>query len=108
MWQAQTTGDLAISKATLLFHSKRLFDDGAILEMKLWWVSKPVAGSTHQLKYSLYYGREDEWLIGYGNERGKGDHRRHGGFEEPYLFTSPENLMADVLADVRRHRGDES
>lgn len=38
----------------------------------------------------------------YDNERGKGDHRHFGRREEPYLFTTPEALLADFDADVRR------
>lgn len=91
--------------ATLILHRKRQFDDGAISEMRLWLVPSPVRGSRHAFKYSLFYGRGGERLIGYDNEPGKGDHRHYGDREEPYLFTSPEQLMADFLADVRAARG---
>ena len=46
-----------MAAADLLFHSKRLFDDGAIAELKIWALPEPVLGSTHGLKYSLYYGQ---------------------------------------------------
>lgn len=75
--------------------------------MKLWRVPKPVVGSMHQLKYSLFYGTDGERLVGYDNERGKGDHRHIGDHEENYLFISPEKLIADFLGDVGRLRGDE-
>ncbi len=39
---------------------------------------------------------------GYDNERLKGDHRHMGAIEEPYAFTTPEKLLQDFLADVRR------
>ncbi len=45
-----------MAKAVLLLHRKRIYDDGGILEMKLWRVPAEVPGSEHQLKYSLYYG----------------------------------------------------
>jgi len=86
--------------ATLILHRKRHFNDGAISEMKLWLVPNPVRGSQHQFKYSLFYGREGNRLIGYDNEPGKGDHRHYGGREEPYEFTTPEQLIMDFLADV--------
>jgi hypothetical protein len=91
--------------ATLILHRKRQFDDGAISEMKLWLVASPVRGSQHPFKYSLFYGREGERLVGYDNEPGKGDHRHYGDREEPYLFTSPEQLLVDFIADVRTARG---
>jgi hypothetical protein len=87
-------------KATLIFHRKRIFDDGSISEIKLWRVPSPVRGSSHAFKYSMFYGRPGERWIGYDNEAGKGDHRHFGDEESDYAFTSPEHLMADFLADV--------
>ena len=93
-----------MAKATLILHRNRYFDDGAISEMKLWAVPGAVLGSDHRLKYSLYYGRNGERLVGYDNERGKGDHRHYQGREEPYIFTTPERLISDFLDDVRQLR----
>ena len=95
------------ARAALLFHSKRRYGDGAVLEMKIWRVPRSVAGSSHDLKYSLFYGKGGERLVGYDNEAGKGDHRHYGGREEAYLFSTPERLMDDFLADVARLRGGE-
>jgi len=93
-----------MAQATLIFHRKRVHDDGAVTEMKLWLVPHVVPGSNHTFKYSLYYGRPGRRLVGYDNEAGKGDHRHYDGREEPYRFTTPEQLMADFLADVRALR----
>jgi hypothetical protein len=57
------------------------------------------------LKYSLFYGRPGQRLIGYDNERGRGDHRHVEGKQQPYDFSTPEQLIEDFLADVRRLRG---
>jgi hypothetical protein len=92
-------------KAQLLFHERRLFDDGAIMEMKIWRVPKPVPPTTHGLKYSLFYGYPGRRLVGYDNERTKGDHRHLDERELPYRFVSVEQLMADFLTDVSRVRG---
>jgi len=93
-------------KATLILHRKRRYDDGAILELKLWQVpAAAVPGSAHLFKYSLFYGNGGQQLIGYDNEASKGDHRRHGDKEEAYGFTTFRQLLADFLADVRQHRG---
>jgi hypothetical protein len=43
-------------------------------------------------------------LIGYDNEAGKGDHRHYRDREEVYQFTTPEQLIADFLADVHALR----
>jgi hypothetical protein len=93
-----------MAPATLILHRKRRYDDGGIAEIKLWLVPTPVRGSSHAFKYSLFYGRDGQRLVGYDNEAGKGDHRHYGEREEPYAFASPEKLMADVLADVRALR----
>jgi len=63
-----------------------------------------VRGSTHSFRYSLFYGGEGERIVGYDNEPGKGDHRHYGSHEEPYSFTTPEQLIRDFLADVRATR----
>jgi hypothetical protein len=94
-----------MARARLLFHSKRIFDDGAIMELKLWRVPRPVVGSRHDLKYSLFYGREGERLVGYDNEAGNGDHRHRAGVEEPYIFLSLDQLVANFRADVEALRG---
>ena len=92
-------------KAVLAYYDKQVLPDGTVVELKIWEVPKPVAGSPHRLKYSLFYGREGKRLVGYDNERGKGDHRHVRGKEERYAFTSVERLIEDFLADVRRMRG---
>jgi hypothetical protein len=90
-------------KAVLAYHDKQVLPDGMIVEMKIWEVPEPVAGSSHLLKYS--YGREGERLVCYDNERGKGDHRHVAGKEELYSFTTVEKLIDDFKSDVRRVRG---
>ena len=91
-------------KAELLFRERIDFDDGAILESVVWKVPNPLAGSRHNFKYRLFYGYPGHRVIGYDNERGKGDHRHVGGNEESYLFDGPEKLIADFIADVTSAR----
>jgi len=93
-------------KATRIFYDRMDLPDGAIVEMIIWQVPKPVPGSVHGLKYSLFYGYPGERLVGYDNERGKGDHRHMDGIEQFYAFTTVEALIADFLADVKRLRGE--
>ena len=98
-------------KARLAFHDKQVLPDGSIVdgsivEMKIWEVPESVPGSRHRLKYSLFYGRPGQRLIGYDNERGRGDHRHVEGKQQSYTFSTPERLIEDFLADVRRLRGE--
>ena len=92
--------------ASRLFYDRMDFPDGAIVEMTIWQVPEPVQGSQHRLKYSLFYGRPGQRLVGYDNERGKGDHRHTPDGETPYRFTTPEKLIADFLVDVKDQRGE--
>jgi hypothetical protein len=95
-----------MGRASLVFHSKRYFEDGAVMELRIWSTPRQVAGSDHWLKYSLYYGESGIRLIGYDNEAGKGDHRHYGDRQEPYVFSGVDSLVADFLQDVRALRGD--
>jgi len=90
--------------AALLLRERFEFDDGAVVEMVIWSVPRPVVGSRHVFKYRLYYGRSGTRIVGYDNERPKGDHRHYRGREEPYRFTDVEKLVSDFLADVARER----
>jgi hypothetical protein len=63
-------------------------------------VPKPVPGSAHRFKYSLFYGYPGRRAVAYDNERGKGDHRHRDSVEEPYVFKSLDKLIADFEADV--------
>lgn len=92
-------------QTALVYHDKLIDVDGSIIEMKIWRVPLPVDGSHHLLKYSLYYGRGGERIVGYDNEAGKGDHRYLRAVEMPYPFTTVEQLMIDFSADVQRERG---
>jgi hypothetical protein len=93
-------------KATRAFYDRGEFPDGAIVEMTIWRVPEPVSGSAHAFKYSLFYGFQGKRLVGYDNERGKGDHRHIAGREARYAFSSVEQLVSDFLSDVRRMRGE--
>jgi hypothetical protein len=91
-----------MAKATLEYHDKALLPDGGIVEMTIWRLPATTAERPHGLKYSLYFGRNGQRIVGYDNEAGKGDHRHYGQREETYIFTTVEALVADFLADVER------
>lgn len=91
-----------MAPASLILDRKLLLDDGRIIQMR---VSRLPAASRewpHGLKYSLFFGRPGERIIGYDNEKGKGDHRHYRSREEPYRFSSLEQLIRDFEVDVER------
>ncbi len=45
-----------MAKATLIFRERRIDASGAIMEIKVWRVPSSVRRSTHEYKYSLFYG----------------------------------------------------
>ena len=89
-------------KARRIFYDKAPLSDGAIVEMVIWQLPAPSPERQHGLKYSLFYGRDGRRIVGYDNERGKGDHRHFEGCEEPVEFTSLEALYDAFQADMER------
>jgi len=94
-----------MAKAELIYRDKAIFADGSILEMTIWRLPSTSSERKHGLKYSLYFGREGKRVVGYDNERGKGDHRHYGNREEAYRFVDVETLVADFMADVLKEQG---
>ena len=94
--------------ATLILHDKQIDTLGNTVELKLWRVP-PDAERTHGIKYSLVYIAHGRRVVGYDNERGKGDHKHIDGIESSYQFIDPQQLKADFLADValwkEKHHG---
>lgn len=87
-------------QATELFRTKEVYGTG-VVEIVIWQVPEPVPPSEHPYKYRLVYVVEGKRIVGYDNERGKGDHKHLGDREEPYHFVSPQQLMADFMSDVK-------
>lgn len=96
--------DVIISNMTAkpLMRRRVVVASDAFAEVIIWSVPKPVLPSTHAFKYRLAYVVAGECVLRYDNERGKGDHRHLGPEDEPYLFTTPERLVADFEADITR------
>jgi hypothetical protein len=83
---------------------KLKFPEGTILEMVAWELDEPVPGSRHRYKYRFFFGGPGKRLIGYDNERGKGDHRHIGKTEEPYTFRGLDRVVLDFRDEVERWR----
>ena len=91
-------------KARLIIHHKESYDDGHIVEFTVWQLPEANAERPHGLKYSFFYGTDGMRLIGYDNERGKGDHRHYLDVEEAIQFHSLDQLMNDFMRDVANIR----
>jgi hypothetical protein len=89
----------------VLIHERVFFEDGFLIEIKVWRLPEPVPPSIHGLKYSLFYGRAGTRIVGYDNERSKGDHRHYKDRQSAYKFVSIEKLLADFKVDVEKARG---
>ena len=86
-------------KARLFRHEKYTDSFGNMAEIKIWIV--PV--SVHHpdgVKYSLVYVVNGTRVIGFDNERGKGDHFHLDAYESPYAFSSVGKLLKDFLLAV--------
>lgn len=87
------------TKAALLYREKRVHA-GGIIEMVVWRVHDSIPPSEHRFKYRLVYVRDGKRMVGYDNERGKGDHRHIGKTEMPYTFVDETQLLEDFWQDV--------
>ena len=94
-------------KATPIQRIKRLHDAG-IVEINIWRVPAPVAPCEHHYKYRLVYVVNNVRVVGYDNERGKGDHRHLGSIESPYQFVNISTFLVDFWHDVERDRDHET
>lgn len=89
-------------KAANLVATRIVYSESAFADLVLWRLAEPVAGSAHPFKYRLAYVVRGECVLRYDNEVGKGDHRHVGGKEHGYVFTTPEQLIADFQRDIER------
>ena len=90
-------------KAELLYHEKKYYDDGSLMEVKIWQVPQSPT-KPHGYKYSFVYIVGGVRVVGYDNAEGRGDHRHYGSKETPYEFQNLERLRQDFTDDVRRYR----
>ena len=95
-------------KATRIFYDKTLLPEGSVVEMVIWQLPQESNERPHGLKYRLFFGRDGQRLVGYDNERGKGDHKHILNVEKRYKFISIEKLVSDFLSDVERVRNEQN
>ena len=87
-------------KARLIARIKEAYGRGTV-EGVIWEVPAPAQSSTHRIKYRLVYVVGGERVVGYDNERGKGDHKHIRGVQAPYAFKDVPKLIRDFLQDVQ-------
>lgn len=98
---------IANMPAELIARSRLVLPGDRLIEITFWRVPTPVPPSTHHFKYSAVYVRRGERIVGFDNERGKGDHCHIFGIEAAYTFTSLAQLELDFLAAVEKARSTE-
>jgi hypothetical protein len=91
-------------KAELLHRFRDITEDGHIIEMVVWRVPNSVPPSKHGLKYRFAYIVNGKRVVGFDNERGKGDHCHLDGQEYTYDFQSLERLIDDFIREVEQRR----
>lgn len=91
-------------KAILITDFKSVAEDGRLIHMVIWRVPEPVPPTDHGFKYRLVYIVEGVRIVGFDNERGKGDHCHLDGREFSYTFSTVEQLIEDFITEVEKRR----
>ena len=101
----QRVGTIAyMARADLIVDFKDVTPEGDIVEMRVWKVPDAVAPTRHGFKYRLFFGRAGRRIVGFDNERGKGDNRHLDGRESAYVFVDVDKLIEDFIAEVAKRR----
>lgn len=87
-------------KAELITRFRDVADDETGIEMVVWRLPVPLPPSEHVYKYRLVYVVAGKRVLGFDNERGKGDHRHVGDVELPYVFSGVDRLIDDFIQEV--------
>lgn len=93
--------------ATLVTRFKEVTAEGDIIEFVVWRVPSPVDPSRHLYKYRAVYIVKGRRIVGFDNERGKGDHKHIRGQQSAYAFSTVDTMIEDFIAEVdaiRRRR----
>lgn len=93
-----------MEKAVLVLRRRVVYSEREFAELVVWELPEPAPPSRHRVKYRLAFVVDGVRVLGFDNERGKGDHRHDRGAEAPYLFTDVETLVADFFAAIETRR----
>jgi len=86
--------------ARLLLRERRILAENRFVEIVVWRVPRPLAGSLHRFKYRLAFVVDEICVLRFDNETGKGDHKHFGTSEVPYIFTTVAQLVVDFWNEV--------
>ena len=89
-------------KAKLFLKRRFLLSEAAFAEIVIWQLQAPLDGSAHDYKYRLAYVVNGDCVLRYDNETGKGNHLHLNEQELSYDFVSPEQLLKDFFAQIKR------
>lgn len=92
------------AKATLIIERRIVFADRDFAEVVVWTVPKPVPPTDHGFKYRLVYVVRGRRVIGFDNERGRGDHRHDGDIVTTYRFQDIDQLLSDFADAIEQWR----
>jgi hypothetical protein len=103
---ATFVGRIANVSARLITRFKDITPERGVIEWVVWRVTQPVPPTTHGYKYRAVYAVNGQRLVGFDNERGRGDHCHLAGRQQPYRFSTVEQLVEDFIAAVAAARRD--
>ncbi len=95
-----SVGTIVNMKAELITRFKSVAEDGGVMELVVWRLPQPIPPTELGYKYRAVYAVDGVRVVGFDNERGKGDHCHLHGRELPYTFTTVEVLVEDFIAAV--------
>lgn len=90
--------------AELVTRFKDVTPEGGLIEFVVWRLPEPVPPCGHPFKYRLVFALAGRRVIGFDNERGKGDHWHLDGVERPYTFVSVDQLIENFIGEVETWR----
>jgi hypothetical protein len=90
--------------AELITRFKNITHDGGVIELVVWRVPTPIPPTEHGFKYRAVYAKDGVRIVGFDNERGKGDHCHLDGQELSYTFAGVDQLVEDFIAAVAARR----
>lgn len=88
----------------LLLNERHVLAEDAFVELVVWSLSSPLAGSPHRFKYRLALIAKGNCVLRFDNEAGKRDHKHVGQKEIPCVFTTPQALLDDFWNEADRWR----
>ena len=91
-----------MANAIPLIKSRKHYPNGVIVARRVHQLVEPNAAAPHGYVYQLHCGtRTGQTLVRFDNETGKGDHVHWGDTEQPYVFTTLDQLLDDFNAAIQ-------